>query len=117
MEKLVIHGRTPLRGEINISGAKNATVAILPATLLINGTCTLNNVPNIVDVKISCEILEQLGAKITWVNNNTLEIDTSNLSSNSAPLELTRKFRASYYLIGAMLGRSKKIEVGLPGRL
>jgi len=117
MEKLVIHGKTPLRGEVNISGAKNATVAILPATLLINGACTLNNVPNIRDVQMSCEILEKLGAKIKWNDNNSLTIDTSDISSTVAPLELTRKFRASYYLIGAMLGRTKKIEVGLPGRL
>ena len=117
MEKLVIHGRTPLKGEVYISGAKNATVAILPATLLINGICTLNNVPNIRDVKMSCQILEQLGAKIKWISDNSLTIDTTNISSITEDLELTRKFRASYYLIGAMLGRTKKISVGLPGRL
>jgi len=117
MEKLVIHGRTPLKGEVTISGAKNAAVAILPATLLINGTCTLNNVPNIRDVKMSCEILEALGATIKWNDVNSLTIDTTKVSSENTPLELTRKFRASYYLIGSMLGRTKKIEVGLPGRV
>ena len=115
MEKLVITGPTPLKGEVNISGAKNSAVAILPATLLIDGVCTINNVPNIVDIKLSCEILEGLGAKINWVNKNTIEIDTRNITKTIAPIELTRKFRASYYLIGAMLGRKKKIEVGLPG--
>ena len=115
MEKLVITGPTPLNGEVNISGAKNSAVAILPATLLIDGVCTINNVPNIVDIKLSCEILEGLGAKINWINKNSLEIDTRNITKTIAPIELTRKFRASYYLIGAMLGRKKEIEVGLPG--
>ena len=115
MEKLVINGGTSLKGEVTISGAKNSAIAILPATLLINGTCVINNLPNIIDVKLSCEILEGLGAKIKWLNKNSIEIDTTNISNTTAPLELTRKFRASYYLIGAMLGRKKEIEVGLPG--
>lgn len=115
MEKLVINGPTPLKGEVNISGAKNSAVAILPATLLIDGICVINNIPNIVDVKLSCEILEGLGAKIKWLNKNSLEIDTRNITNTIAPIDLTRKFRASYYLIGSMLGRKKEIEVGLPG--
>lgn len=115
MEKLVITGPTPLKGEVNISGAKNSAVAILPATLLIDGVCFINNVPNIVDIKLSCEILEGLGAKIKWIDKNSLEIDTRNITKTVAPIELTRKFRASYYLIGSMLGRKKEIEVGLPG--
>ena len=115
MEKLVINGPTPLKGEVSISGAKNSAVAILPATLLIDGICTINNVPNIMDVKLSCEILEGLGAKIKWINKNSLEIDTRNITNTIAPIDLTRKFRASYYLIGSMLGRKKEIEVGLPG--
>lgn len=115
MEKLVITGPTPLKGEVNISGAKNSAVAILPATLLIDGVCVINNVPNIVDIKLSCEILGGLGAKIKWIDKNSLEIDTRNITKTVAPIELTRKFRASYYLIGSMLGRKKEIEVGLPG--
>ena len=115
MEKLVINGPTPLKGEVNISGAKNSAVAILPATLLIDGVCTINNVPNIVDVKLSCEILEGLGSKIKWIDKNSLEIDNRNIINTIAPIDLTRKFRASYYLIGSMLGRKKEIEVGLPG--
>ena len=115
MEKLVIKGPTKLKGEVTISGAKNSAVAILPATLLIDGICTINNIPNIVDVKLSCEILEGLGAKIKWLDKNSLEIDTRNITSTTAPIDLTRKFRASYYLIGSMLSRKKKIEVGLPG--
>ena len=115
MEKLVITGPTPLKGEVEISGAKNAAVAILPATLLINGICTINNVPNISDVQILCKILEQMGAKINWTDKNELTIDTRNITTTQAPLDLTSKFRASYYLIGAMLGRTGDIEVGMPG--
>ena len=115
MEKLVITGPTPLKGEVEISGAKNAAVAILPATLLINGKCTITNVPDISDVQISCKILEELGAKITWINNNELTIDTTNITTTKAPIDLTSKFRASYYIIGSMLGRCGKVEVGMPG--
>lgn len=115
MEKLVITGGTSLKGEVTISGAKNAAVAILPATLLINGTCTINNLPNISDVKIYCEILEKLGTKITWNNNNEITIDTRNISTTEAPLDLTSKFRASYYILGALLGRKKSATVGMPG--
>ena len=115
MEKLIVKGPTPLKGEVTISGAKNAAVAILPATLLIDGTCTIENLPNISDIKISCEILRKLGAKITWNNKNSITIDTSNLTTTRAPLYLTSKFRASYYIIGAMLSRKGEIEVGMPG--
>lgn len=115
MEKLVITGGTPLKGEVIISGAKNAAVAILPATLLINGICTINNLPNISDVKIYCEILEKLGAKIKWNNENEVTIDTREISTTVAPLELTSKFRASYYMIGALLGRKGSVTVGMPG--
>lgn len=115
MDKLVITGKTPLRGEVTISGAKNAAVAILPAALLIDGICTIENLPNISDVKLSCEILQELGAKITWINKNTITIDTRNICCTNAPLDLTRKFRASYYLIGALLSRCKSVQVGMPG--
>ena len=115
MEKLIITGPTPLKGEVEINGAKNAAVAILPATLLINGVCTINNLPNISDVQILCKILEEMGAKITWNSSNEITIDTRNINTTQAPLDLTSKFRASYYLIGAMLGRTGEIEVGMPG--
>ena len=111
----MISGPTRLSGNVTISGAKNAAVAILPATLLINRECTLENVPNISDVKISCSILEKLGAKINWISNNKVHIDTRNITSTSAPLDMTSKFRASYYLLGALLSRKGRAEVGLPG--
>ncbi len=115
MEKLVITGKTPLKGEVIISGAKNAAVAIIPATLLINGICTIDNLPNISDVKLYCDILKDLGAKVTWNTKNEVTIDTRNINCCNAPLEVTRKFRASYYLIGALLGRCHKAQVGIPG--
>lgn len=115
MEKLVVTGPTPLKGEVIINGAKNAAVAILPATLLIDGTCTIENLPNISDVKISCEILEKLGAKINWIDKHTITVDSRNIITTQAPLDLTRKFRASYYIIGAMLSRMGEVEVGMPG--
>ncbi len=115
MEKLVITGPTPLRGDVKISGAKNAAVAIIPATILINGICTIENLPNISDVKSYFEILESLGITITWINRHTVQVDSRNITSSTAPLDLTRKFRASYYLIGALLGRCGRAEVGLPG--
>lgn len=115
MDKLVIKGKTPLKGEVSISGAKNAAVAILPAALLIDGICTIDNLPNISDVKLLCEIIEELGAKITWTSSNSITIDSRNLCCTNAPLELTRKFRASYYLIGALLGRCHHVQVGMPG--
>ena len=115
MEKLVITGGTPLKGEVKISGAKNAAVAILPATLLIDGICTIDNLPDISDVKLYCEILQRLGAKITFKTPNEVEIDTRNITNTKAPFDITRKFRASYYLIGALLSRHKRAEVSLPG--
>ena len=117
LEKLVIQGGTRLHGEVTISGAKNAAVAIIPATLLINGICTIENLPNISDVQIQCKILEKLGAKVEWLDKNTVRFDTSNIESYKAPLDMTSKFRSSYYLIGALLGRchNQDIEVGLPG--
>lgn len=115
MDKLVINGPTRLKGEVTISGAKNATVAILPATLLVNGISIIENIPNISDVKLSCTILEKLGAKVNWIANNKVEIDTRNIASSNAPLDITSKFRASYYLVGSLLGRCGSAEVGLPG--
>ncbi len=115
LEKLVITGNTPLKGEVTISGAKNAAVAIIPATLLINGVCTIENLPNISDVKLYCDVLESLGSKITWNTEHEVTIDNTNITSFKAPTELTSKFRASYYLIGSLLGRCKKAQVGLPG--
>ena len=115
LEKLVIKGKTPLKGEVIISGAKNSAVALIPATLLINGTCTIDNLPNISDVRSYCDLIETLGAKVTWNNEHEVTIDSSNLTSFEASPEITRKFRASYYLIGSLLGRCGHAKVGMAG--
>ena len=115
MEKLVITGGKPLKGEVTISGAKNAAVAILPAALLIDGVCTIDNLPDISDVKLYVEIIESLGAKVNWKSKHELELDTRNISCTDDTLDITRKFRASYYLLGSMLGRNTFAQVGLPG--
>lgn len=115
MDKLVINGGTRLKGEVVISGAKNAAVALIPATLLVDGICTISNIPAISDVKISFKILQELGAVLTWNTPNEVTIDTRNITSANAPIDMTSKFRASYYLIGALLGRCKSATVGLPG--
>ena len=115
MDKLIIDGGTPLKGEVVISGAKNAAVAIIPATILVADVCTITNIPNISDVKISCKILQELGAKIEWIKNNEVKIDTTNIASTTASLDMTSRFRASSYFIGALLGRCNEAVVGLPG--
>ncbi len=115
MDKLVIKGGNRLKGEVAISGAKNAAVALIPATLLIDGICTITNIPHISDVKIFCKILEELGAIITWNTPNEITIDTRKISCTNTPIDMTSKFRASYYLIGSLLGRCKEAMVGLPG--
>ena len=115
MDKFIINGKKRLSGEVTINGAKNAAVAILPATLLVNGVCTIENLPNISDINIYCDILKTLGVKITKLKPNIVEVDTRNVSFKDAPLDMTSKFRASYYLIGALLGRCGKAVVGMPG--
>lgn len=115
MEKLIIEGGTPLRGTISVNGAKNAAVAILPATVLINGKCRIENLPNISDIKLCCDILKSLGAKVDYISNNEIEIDCSGISKTEVPFEITRKFRASYYFIGSLLGRFRHANVGSPG--
>lgn len=115
MEKLIIKGGTRLEGEVEISGAKNAAVAIIPATVLIGGKCKLSNVPNISDVTKYIDILEELGAEIEWHSKHSVTIDTSSIKSHEALSQNVSKFRASYYLIGAFLARFKSANVGMPG--
>ncbi len=115
MEKLVIKGGKRLCGEVTIAGAKNAAVAIIPAAVLVDGVCTIENVPAIKDVAVICGILEELGAKVTFLDKYTIQIDCSKVDKYTAPYEMVRKMRASYYLLGALLGRLKKADVALPG--
>ncbi len=115
MEKFVIHGGKPLMGEIEISGAKNAAVAILPATILAGGICVIENLPNISDVSASVDILSAMGAQVRFINKHTLQIDTSRITCTTVPNELSRQMRASYYFLGALLGRFGKATVAMPG--
>jgi UDP-N-acetylglucosamine 1-carboxyvinyltransferase len=114
--KFIINGQHPLRGEINISGAKNAAVAIIPAALLINGYCNIENVPEIRDVVILKDILSQLGAEIKRDDlNSSMYVNTEKINSHMATYEMVKSMRASYYLLGALLGRFKRAEVAFPG--
>ena len=115
MENFVITGGHELFGEVNISGAKNAAVAIIPAAILAGDVVRIENIPQISDVHLIIEILDSMGAGIKMINKNTIEIDSTNLQYQAVPYELSSKFRASYYLIGAMLGRFKQAQVAMPG--
>ena len=115
MARYEIKGGKPLTGSVTISGAKNAVVAILPAALLVNGVCRIENVPDISDVRVLLTMLEDLGAKVTMEGTETVIIDSTNITSTEPSAELVRKMRASYYLMGALLGRFGKAHVALPG--
>ena len=115
MKKYIIDGGKPLYGEVPISGAKNAAVAILPAALLVNGTCRIENIPQISDVSLIFDILTDLGAEVRSVNAHAVEINCEHIRSTRTPYELARRIRASYYMIGALLGRFGRAEVTMPG--
>lgn len=117
VEKYIIHGGKPLNGEITISGAKNAAVAIVPAALMVEGPCIIENVPDIVDVKLQFEILEKMGVKVTQLDATTFRTEAGdglNLTSEEMFESMTR-LRASYYFIGAELGRFGRATVAMPG--
>ena len=105
MTKYIVQGGKPLFGEVEIGGAKNAAVAIIPAALLVDGVCRIENIPQISDVTLILQILRELGAEVRLVNATTVEVDCSHIRNRQVPYELGRKIRASYYLLGALLGR------------
>lgn len=115
MAQYVIHGGRPLHGTVNISGAKNAAVGILPAALLVDGVCRIENVPDISDIQLFFDILTRMGATVKMINRTTFELDCSSVHTTSVPHELACKIRASYYLVGALLGRFGKATVAMPG--
>ncbi len=115
MEKYVINGGNKLQGEVTISGAKNAAVAILPAAILSDEPCTIENVPNISDIDCTIKILKQMGVKVKIINKSTLYIDPTNIISPTVPYDLTKNMRASYYFLGALLGKVKSANVSMPG--
>lgn len=114
MTKYVINGGKTLNGEVTISGAKNAAVAIVPAALLADGPVRIENVPKIIDVTLQMEIMRELGAQIRLINSTTVEIQNSQ-NPSLKPHELERKLRASYYLLGVLLGKYGYAEVAMPG--
>ena len=115
MAKYEIHGGIPLTGTVTISGAKNAAVAILPAALLVKGVCRVENVPDIADVRILLDILQDMGAVISREVGGVVTLDCTNITDLNPNPELVRKMRASYYLMGALLSRFGKADVALPG--
>ena len=115
MTKYIVEGGRPLFGEIHISGAKNAAVAIIPAALMVSGPCRIENIPAISDVDLLLDILRDLGARVRLINRTTVEVDCTDARRQAVPYDAGRKLRASYYLMGAMLGRFGQAEVPLPG--
>lgn len=115
MEKYRVLGGNRLVGEVEISGAKNAVVAILPAVILADGVCRIENIPNIMDVVTSLDILSSIGATVRRVDKHTVDIDPRTISTHVVPHDLARHMRASYYFIGALLGRFGTARVSMPG--
>ena len=115
MEKYVVTGGAVLKGDVTISGAKNAVVAIIPATILARDICVIENIPNISDVTALLNILRELGAKVRLLDKTTVEIDTTQIGEPVIPHELAKPLRASYYFLGSLLGRCGRADVSLPG--
>ncbi len=111
----MVKGGKKLCGEVTVSGAKNAAVAIIPAAILVDGVCTIENVPNIQDVKVIVSILKNMGASVEYIDAYTLRIDCRNVTKQEKPDEMMRKMRASYYLLGVLLGRFCEANVTMPG--
>ena len=115
MTKYVIGGENPLFGEVEISGAKNAAVAMIPAALLVDGVCRIESIPQISDVTMLFRILQRMGAEIRTVDRHTMDIDCTGIFSPVADFDMMRRIRASYYLIGSMLGKFGRAVVAMPG--
>ncbi len=115
LEKFIVEGGVRLNGEVEISGAKNAAVAIIPAVILSDGPCVIENIPNISDVSVLFKILSEMGAVIRPINRSCVEIDATRAINPVVPYELARNMRASYYFLGALLGKFSRAEVSMPG--
>lgn len=115
MEQYVVKGRVPLRGEVSIGGAKNAALGILAAAIMTDETVTIENVPNVRDTRVLLQAIEGIGAKVKYIYNNTVQINGGSISDLNVEYEYIRKIRASYYLLGALLGKYKESNVALPG--
>ena len=115
MEQYVVKGGVPLRGEVSIGGAKNAALGILAAAIMTDETVTIENVPNVRDTRVLLQAIEGIGAKVKYIYNNTIQINGGSISDLNVEYEYIRKIRASYYLLGALLGKYKESNVALPG--
>jgi len=115
LDKYIVKGGKKLFGEVEISGAKNAAVAIIPAALMVNGVCRIENLPQISDTDKLLEILSLMGAQVRLVNKTTVDVDCTNVYLSDEIFELTKAIRASYYLIGSMLGRFGEARTTMPG--
>jgi UDP-N-acetylglucosamine 1-carboxyvinyltransferase len=114
MEKIVIAGGRRLEGSVSVTGAKNAAVAMLPATILAQGKCVIENLPDIADVKVIKRILAELGAEVEF-EDGTMTVDTSNVFTSKVTINIVKQLRASYYFVGALLPRFGSAEIYLPG--
>ena len=115
MKKLIVNGAEQLYGEVSAGGAKNAAVAIIPATVLARGRCVLENVPDIHDTELLFSMLRAMGATVEKLSRTSAIIDTSTLTESTVPYELSKHMRASYYFIGSLLGRFGQACVSMPG--
>ncbi|MBO7310363.1 MAG: UDP-N-acetylglucosamine 1-carboxyvinyltransferase [Clostridia bacterium] len=115
MEKLIIRGGKPLNGDVFISGMKNSALPVIFGTIAAGDVCTIGNIPDVSDIALAFDILRSMGAKVRFINTDTVIIDTTNVMRKSPPLEYVSKMRASTYILGAMLGRFKEAQVGYPG--
>lgn len=115
LEKYIIHGGRKLAGEVVVSGAKNAVAAILPATILSDEPCVIENIPNISDVTITLQIMSEMGAGIRMLNKTTVEIDPRPITNLHVPYEKAKLMRASAYFLGTLLGRFNEAHVSMPG--
>lgn len=115
MQKFVIEGGHPLKGEVSISGSKNAAVAVICGAILTDGICRIENLPKIKDVYVILDILTKLGAKITTLPDSSVIIDPTNINTYTATFDMVRKMRGSYYLLGSLLGRFSRANVSMPG--
>ncbi len=115
MEKFVVSGGTKLVGEVTIGGAKNAVVAIIPATILAKDRCIIENIPDISDVGILLKMLKEMGATVNFLNKTTVEIDTTHINTPLVGYDLARHLRASYYFLGSLIGRCSRASVSMPG--
>ena len=115
MEQYVVKGGVPLRGEVSIGGAKNAALGILAAAIMTDETVTIENVPNVRDTRVLLQAIEGIGAKVKYIYNNTVQINGGSISDLNVEYEYIRKIRASYYLLGALLGKYKESNMALPG--